>query len=111
MKLKRGVSQVGVQSPTWFAVGVISECYRRHSFNAVVTSITDGVHPDLQHIHYKGLAVDIRTRDIPMSTMAFIESDINEALQPMGFDVVMEKDHIHVEYDPKNEENWIDFVD
>lgn len=66
----------------------------------VVTSILDGVHGE-KILHYKGLAFDMRT-------FIYKSADEIEKLMSMfkymlwpNYDVVLEKDHIHVEYDPK----------
>ena len=68
----------------------------------------DGVHSVLNTLHGKGLAVDLRTRNLPSSTVALIVADAKKILFPLGYDVVNEHDkpgqpHIHVEYDPKPE--------
>lgn len=110
MKLKLGVNPEGVLPETWHASGVIRAVYKRHGFEFVGTSLNDSHADRLASLHNKGLACDVRTRFIPASTMAFIVSDIKELLEPDGYDIVLEKDHLHVEYDPKNSENWIEVV-
>lgn len=62
-----------------------------------ITSLHDGKHrPD--SFHYQDLAVDIRTRDLGGITAASMANKIREALPP-EYDVIAEKDHIHIEYD------------
>ena len=64
----------------------------------VVTSCTDGKHMKGSK-HYSGYAIDIRTRHLSVC-------EINNLLawfkthHDKEFDMVVEKDHIHVEYDP-----------
>ena len=74
-------------------------------FSVVVTSGNDGKHMDTS-LHYKNLALDFRTGhnwDAPLMS----EDEARELCEElkarlgMGFDVVLEKDHAHVEYDPK----------
>lgn len=71
-----------------------------------MTSLRDGVHMN-HSLHYVGMAVDIRTRDFvaDLRSAEEIKQKVFEAikarLKPLGFDVVFEADHIHVEYDPK----------
>lgn len=71
------------------------------SFNKYmcVTSTTDGKHSK-KSLHYKGLAIDIRTFDKTFEEtnrfVNFIKFHFDKIL-----DVVLENDHIHVEYDPK----------
>lgn len=66
---------------------------------AIVTSGNDGQHMP-GSLHYKGLAMDLRTRD---QTHAKITAFATRLQMEIGddYDVVVEKDHIHVEYDPK----------
>ena len=64
-----------------------------------LTSVTDGKH-SAGSKHYSGHAFDIRTRDISPEQWQLIASDIRERIGS-EYDVVVEKDHIHVEFDPK----------
>lgn len=108
MLLKIGVNTSGVQAPTWYAVGVFDGLYVGHGCELVVTSLTDGIHPDLKNIHGRGFAADLRIASIPPSVIESIVARAKEMLFPKGFDVVLETDHIHVEYDPKpTRDNWL----
>lgn len=106
MLFKPGVNTNGVQSPTWYAIGVAEIVYKNHGMLLVVTSLTDGIHPDKKNIHGLGLAADIRTRAIPTEVLALIFKELVGILDPLGYDIVIEVDHIHVEYDPKGVESW-----
>jgi len=64
-----------------------------------LTSVTDGTH-SAGSKHYSGHAFDIRTRDIPQDQWQIVAGDIRERIGS-EYDVVVEKDHIHVEFDPK----------
>lgn len=66
---------------------------------AIVTSGTDGVHGH-DSLHYVGLAIDIRTRDLTKKQTEWLAAKLREVLGK-NFDVVIEKDHIHIEYDPE----------
>jgi len=65
----------------------------------VVTSTTDGKHGK-NSLHYKGFAVDIRINDksaVQINQFVnFLKFHFDKTL-----DIVLEQDHIHVEYDPK----------
>lgn len=107
MLFKPGVNLTGVQEPTWYAIGVFEAIYKAHGFQLVVTSLTDGVHPDLKNIHGRGFAADLRTATVPQTTQDIIVSEASAVLFPLGFDVVHEADHIHVEFDPKpSRDSW-----
>jgi len=66
---------------------------------AIITSTTDGQHMR-GSLHYQGLAVDLRTRDLPLYVQKCYYSCLKSALLKLC-DVVLESDHIHVEYSPK----------
>ena len=74
-------------------------------FEVVVTAGSDGHHGE-HSMHYKNLAVDLRTGHSwspPLMTPQEAR-DIRDELTlrlGAGYDVVLEGDHIHAEYDPK----------
>lgn len=98
MRLKPGVKITLLRPPMMFALlaaeGVF---YRNGSREVVVTSGEDGEHME-KSLHYLGLAVDVRRPDDAM--VPFIMRGLREALGP-DFDVVDERNHIHIEYDPR----------
>jgi len=51
--------------------------------------------------HSTGNGLDYRTRDIPDQIQKEEFADLVSAGLGDGFDVVLEIDHLHVEYDPK----------
>lgn len=71
------------------------------SFNKymIVTSTTDGKHGK-NSLHYKGLAIDVRTFDKTDEETNRFVNFINFHFDNL-LDVVIEKDHLHIEYDPK----------
>jgi hypothetical protein len=106
MRYKTGVNLEGVQPCMWYALGTADMVYRAHGQKLVVTSLTDGVHPDLKNIHGNGLAADLRTNGIVEDTVTAVYNHLKLLLDPLGYDVVREGDHIHLEYDPKQSETW-----
>jgi len=61
-----------------------------------VTSLAESRHGKGSR-HYSGLAVDLRIWDLKSPAVACKEIAGRLGLE---FDVVLEKDHIHIEYDP-----------
>jgi hypothetical protein len=94
MTFKRGVSIKGIQPETVIGMLLADQALRG---DLVVTSVIDGTHME-GSLHYKGLAFDVRLLPgwIDGGSVA-----LRAVLGPLGFDVVLEKDHCHVEYDPK----------
>lgn len=72
--------------------GRVAMIYSNRKKDFFCTSIREGNH-SAGSLHYIGDAFDFRRQGIN-------KSDIKFALGEQ-FDVVMEKDHVHVEYDPK----------
>lgn len=115
--LKPEVNINGVQKEIWFALGyaaALKDChYNQH---LTVTSLTDGVH-NPGSLHPLGLAADLRTKDMEESQAESFFADLKGALEPMGYDVVIEsvgstpattQRHLHIEYQPKGSEKFFE---
>lgn len=98
-KVKDGVNLSNIHEKMWSAVDKIAKVYSNHGVECVITSGRDGTH-SAHSLHYAGKALDIRTNNIGSSAdMAKIFQETKSSLGE-EFDVVLEKDHLHVEYDP-----------
>jgi hypothetical protein len=74
-----------------------------HSYG-VVFVITEGVggkHKE-NSLHYRGYALDLRSRDFPQWQQPHVLDDIHHTLG-REFDAIQEVDHFHVEYDPDHD--------
>ena len=71
--------------------------WSEHSERFTITSILDSKHKD-GSLHYSGLAFDIRVFDLKRATPFNMASALYARL-PAGFQVILESDHIHVEFD------------
>ena len=97
--LKPGVRVAGLRPEILFAIIAAERVCAEMGVDCVVTACVDGVH-QAGSLHYCGLAVDLRNRD-------FRPGDADKAVarlkQCLGtdYDVVLENDHIHVEFDQK----------
>lgn len=97
MKLKQGVECKTLSMKCFEGMFATAKLLKAYGYDMVVTSITDGIH--LPHSkHYTGDAFDIRSRD--MSNPVKMVSIIKDCLGH-DYDVIFERDHIHIEYDPK----------
>lgn len=97
--IKSGVIVEGLKKEALLAALVACKVYTEANQAFTITSLLDGRHSD-KSLHYKGMAVDIRTRDLVSVTAHQIAKRIREELGS-NYDVVVEKTHIHIEYDPK----------
>lgn len=100
MKIKEGVSLKKLQ-PQMTPVMIIADCeYRNYGSEAVITSGDDS-HDGKNSLHNDGLALDFRIKNLHTYEAAVeVKRAIKNALGAQ-YDVVLEKDHIHVEFDPK----------
>ena len=97
MKFKSGVKVFGMRPEIILAAVVADEIYSKWGSDLVVTSVVDGRH-STNSLHYAGQAIDLRTRNV--GEPKAICDEIEEALTD-EYDVVLESDHIHVEFQPK----------
>ncbi len=86
----------------FYAAVIIEPVLKEAGVELVITSGTDGKH-GLHNatLHSAGLALDIRSRDLKTPDRVYAVADKIRATLPPAYDVVVEGDHIHVEYDPK----------
>jgi hypothetical protein len=79
---------------------IVEACviWERHGYDVLtITSANDGEH--MKHSrHYYGDAVDLRSRNLIDKHQ--MTDELQEVL-PQDYDVIIEKDHIHIEWDPK----------
>lgn len=105
--IKHGVVTDGIQTPAAFAWGVAHAILKERGFPSRLTSSVDGKH-SVHSLHYRGLAIDIGIIGVDAR---IVYDRLYDILHPLGFDVIFERDHIHVEYDPKGHRRLYRFVD
>lgn len=99
ISLKAGVAVRGMRTEILFAVMVAAEAYAQRGKDLMITSCADGRHSQAS-LHYAGAAVDLRTRDLAEAEKGQIVASLRAALGG-DYDVVIEQDHLHIEYQPK----------
>lgn len=103
MKAKTGVKVNGLKPEILWAMGIVEDVYQEHGQELVITSCVDGKH-SATSLHYIGHAFDARTKCFPekkrTSTVNLVAALIRSKLTK-EFDVVVEKTHIHIEFQPK----------
>ena len=95
MKIKEGV-KLDPHIAIAIALQIVEPILKKHGQELVITSMMDGTHMP-SSLHYKGLAVDLRIWDLHHkdSCVSKIKNALGES-----YDVILEVDHIHLEYDP-----------
>lgn len=99
INFKPGVVINGISLKMLQGVCYAAEMYEILGLPFVVTSIMEGVHKEGSR-HFSGNAIDIRTSNVPRKTWLKIVEELTDYL-PKSFQIVLEIDHIHIEYDPK----------
>lgn len=100
MKLKTGVRPTGVDQGLTIGLMAADGVFSKYRHTMTITSLNDSRHSETS-LHYSGAAADLRTRDLPdQETKQAIRDEIKEALTS-DYDVILESDHIHLEYQPR----------
>ena len=96
MLIKAGVDISRLERHTRRSLTVVASILRDYKFEIVVTSTYEGNHIP-GSLHYANRAYDIR---VPVEIKRVLVDKIAADLG-FDFDVILEGDHIHIEYDPK----------
>ena len=96
VSIKSGVKLNGVKPETVVGMMIAQETFEPYDF--VITSVSDGKHSE-NSLHYSGNAFDCRTRHLTESQAQLVALQLKKNLGD-EFDVVLEKTHCHIEYQP-----------
>jgi len=99
MILKKGIKITGIKSELLLALAIADKIWLDYNQELVITEITGGKHGTAS-LHYVGLAADLRTRYFTDEEKELVAKDLKDALGE-NYDVVVEKTHIHIEFQPK----------
>lgn len=105
LKLKQGVSLKGLTPEMLVGIIAINTAFNSRGFDCVITSCNDATH-SVNSKHYKGNAVDVRTKHITTDRTKNEIVDLIKLALDESFDIILENahtdnEHLHVEYDPK----------
>ena len=104
VRLKRGVSVRGLQPEMIFGIQIASGFFERNKAgDVVITSAVDGEH-SRGSLHYVGYAIDVRIWAIEKDRLSWFADELDIELGT-EFDCVLEKDHLHIEFQPKEKLN------
>lgn len=98
MKIKAGVSLLGLKPEMLVALIVADKIIDRYGAQCVITSGIEGAHSKRTSKHYVGYGLDLRSRDIPEDEREDCAEDIRDALG-REFYVAFEIDHFHISFD------------
>ncbi|WMC01527.1 hypothetical protein [Microvirus D_HF5_137] len=98
LEFKPGVSVDGIKKEIITIICFLGYVFESMGKPLVITSCTDGKHMKGSK-HYSGNAIDIRSRHLTKKEIDSLISRFKFWFDK-DYDIVLEKDHIHVEYDP-----------
>ncbi len=105
LSIKPGVRLLGLKPEILVGLQVAEGVYANHGWTLRLTSGREGQHTRAS-LHYAGQAVDVGfppqldATAIPRSLYPALIAELKAALEEQ-FDVVLETDHIHIEFQPK----------
>ncbi len=96
---KKDACAVHMSPQIGLAIVLAGKVFNEMGYDLVVTSVCDGKH-GAGSMHYLGNAIDCRRRHLLAGAVNPLFLRLREALpKDLGFDVVLEKTHFHIEYD------------
>lgn len=106
VKLKKGVSVKGIKPEMAIAVPIIAGVWEQfEQKELVITSARDGKH-STNSLHYQGYAFDLRIWGFKKEELDKVVEALQIAFNGVpgnssgDWDIVLESDHIHLEFDP-----------
>jgi hypothetical protein len=99
MRLKKGVNPMGIRNELMIALIIASDVWKENDRGLVITSLNDSNHSKTS-LHYSGCAADLRSRYFENPEQIAVDLRNRLGNNP-DYDVVVEKDHIHLEWQPK----------
>lgn len=109
LEIKNGVRMKGLTPQLVIGIVVAEGVFSHYGRDCVVTSLNDSEHMKGSK-HYEGNGVDFRVRhldgndsDLKSDDLAMAKLIVSDLKDSLGqdFDVLLEGNHIHMEYDPK----------
>ena len=97
--IKSGVRIHGIRPEICLAIFISDGFFSRFKRDTVVTSVIDGKH-SWGSLHYVGAAVDLRISHLTKQALSQVRGEVS-AMLGQDYVVVLEKDHLHIEYQPK----------
>ena len=99
MRLKPGVRVLGIRPELVLVLVAAEPLFSKKGVDLVLTSVIDGKH-SRGSLHYAGAAVDLRSRELTSEEKEEIKVQLALALGA-DYDVVLERNHFHIEFQPK----------
>lgn len=99
IKLEPNVQTFGMRTELLLAIVIAERIWSGYGVDLVLTSMCDGKHSETS-LHNAGAAVDMRSRDLASDAKVEAVKQLKAALG-RDYDVILEVDHVHVEFQPR----------
>ena len=101
--VKPGVVFTQLRKEIYSILPILDSVFEEEGLNCVITSAEDGKHMRWSK-HDEGLALDLRVFHMTKDQRHLVVDSLRNLLnRPRHmYDIVLEKDHIHIEHDPRN---------
>ena len=99
LRIKQGVSILGLKPEALLGIVICSQVFKAFELDCILTSVVDSKH-GRGSLHYVGFAFDLRSKHVPSGDLSSITVSLKRALGK-EFDVILEGNHFHIEYQPK----------
>ena len=102
--IKQGVKVQGLKEESLYALDQVTEVFTSYNYDCIMTAGRDKGHGNHSH-HYKGHAVDIRSKHLPDDLKLEVLEAMRETLG-LEYQCFFEGEgksweHFHIEYDPR----------
>ena len=106
IKMKANVDPIGVQPELLLAVMIANEVCKDLFTELVITSMNDSKHSRTS-LHYAGAAFDMRTVGHGLMSPELAKTVFKQlrAALTTDYDVLLEKDHLHIEWQRRRRPN------
>lgn len=99
LSIKPGVDVFGIRPELVLAIVVAERVWNGYGVGLTITCVRDGKHSETS-LHYAGAAVDLRTHGMAGDILAEAVRTLKGALG-RDYDVIVESDHVHLEFQPR----------
>lgn len=105
LSIKPGIRVYGIKPEILLGLMIVESVFASLHIPCVITSPANDSekHSSPKSLHYQGQALDIRLPSRFNSAPGLDQSVVDSVKNALGgdYDVILESNHIHVEYDPK----------
>lgn len=104
LEIKEGVDLNGLHIKMVESIPIVMNVLTAYGVTPTITSGLEGDDHMRTSLHYKGRALDWRTRELVGGYLGDDAHEVHNIIKTVlgvDYDVILETTHLHIEYDPK----------